>query len=146
MHSRKTIYALLSNRSDLCLKQFIIKSGSSLLTHMQTGLWRIGKGYSGQMKQKSTELGQMARCIPGNLGVNQSLIGQPHCYELFTFSLSFFTILSLSFILSSKPYFTSPLPRPLLAFSSFPSYMLLPRFLHAFASFHFYIYLSPFPI
>src|SRR5882757_10449167 len=78
MHSRKTIYALLSNRSDLCLKQFIIKSGSSLLTHMQTGLWRIGKGYSGQMKQKSTELGQMARCIPGNLGVNQSLIGQPH--------------------------------------------------------------------
>src|SRR6266567_5720759 len=78
MHSRKTIYALLSNRSVLCLKQFIVKSASSLLKHMQTGLWRIGKGYSGQMKQKSTGLDQMARCIPGNREVNQSPIGQPH--------------------------------------------------------------------
>jgi len=54
------------------------------------------------------------------------------CYELFTFSLSFFTILSLSLILSSKPYFTHLCLAPLLAFPSFPSYMPSPHFISIF--------------
>jgi hypothetical protein len=41
------------------------------------GQWRTGKGYCGQMKQKSIGLSQMGRCIPGRRGENHFLTGLP---------------------------------------------------------------------
>ena len=37
---------------------------------MKTGLWRIGKGFYGQMRLKSIELGQMEGFTPGKKGEN----------------------------------------------------------------------------
>src|SRR5271170_6399763 len=41
---------------------------------IKTGLWRIGKGSCGQMKQRLVELGQMGRHMYGRRGENSFLI------------------------------------------------------------------------
>ena len=45
---------------------------------MKTGQWRTGRGSYGQMRPRSTKLGQMGGFIPGNKRVNNFLIGPPY--------------------------------------------------------------------
>ena len=45
---------------------------------MKTGQWRTGRGFCGQMRPRSTGLGQMKGFIPRNKRVNNFLIGPPH--------------------------------------------------------------------
>ena len=51
---------------------------SPLQSIMNTGLWRIGKGFYGQMRPKSIGLGQMGRFISGKKGENHYLTEQHH--------------------------------------------------------------------
>ena len=45
---------------------------------MKTGQWRTGRGFYGQIRPRSTGLGQMRGFISGNKRVNNFLIGPPH--------------------------------------------------------------------
>ena len=45
---------------------------------MKTEQWRTGKGFCGQMRQKSTGLDQMEGCIVGRRGEHHFLTGLPH--------------------------------------------------------------------
>ena len=45
---------------------------------MKTGQWRTRRGSYGQMRPRSTGLGQMEGFIPRNKRVNNFLIGPPH--------------------------------------------------------------------
>ena len=74
----RTTFVLLSNQNNLSSKPFIIKSTLNLPRFILTGLWKTGKKFSGQIKQRSTGLAQMEGSTPGNQGVKQSLIGQHH--------------------------------------------------------------------
>jgi len=49
-----------------------------LLNTMKIGLWKIGRGSCGQMRPKSTGLGQMGGCILGKRRENHFLTGKPH--------------------------------------------------------------------
>src|ERR1700723_2819722 len=51
---------------------------SPLQSIMNTGLWRIGKGFYGQMRPKLIGLGQMGRFISGKKGENHYLTEQHH--------------------------------------------------------------------
>ena len=78
MHSRKTAFTLLLSKNDLCSKRPIAKLASNSLSIMLTGRWRIGRGFYGLMRQKSTGLDQMGGCIPGKKEVNHFLTELPH--------------------------------------------------------------------
>src|SRR6202522_3475558 len=78
MHSKRLVYTLLQRRKHLCLSNNIVKNSSNLHNTMKTGLWRIGKGCCGQMRQRLTGLGQMRRCMFGNNEGNQYLTGLQH--------------------------------------------------------------------
>ena len=70
MSSRRMDFPLLSRRSALFLRGIIKKLISNLLSTMKTGQWRIGRGSYGQMRPRSTGLGQMEGSIPGKKGVS----------------------------------------------------------------------------
>ena len=65
MSSRRMDLPLLSRRSALFSRGVIEKIASNLPSTMKTGLWRIGRGSCGQMRPRSTGLGQMEGSIPG---------------------------------------------------------------------------------
>ena len=77
MCSKRTISALLSRRNAPYSKGSIVLIASNLPSTMKTGQWRIGKGSFGQMRLKSTGLGQMEGSIPGSKGENHFQIGSP---------------------------------------------------------------------
>jgi hypothetical protein len=70
MHSRRISFMLLQRRKHLFSNMPIVYGASSLRGVMKTGLWRTEKGFYGQMRPKSIELGQMKRSISGNKGEN----------------------------------------------------------------------------
>ena len=57
--SRRTTFALLLRRSALSSRSNINRIASNLPSTMKIGQWRIGRGSYGQMRPKSTGLGQM---------------------------------------------------------------------------------------
>jgi hypothetical protein len=78
MHSRRISFMLLQRRKHLFSNMPIIYSASRLQDIIKTGLWRTRKGFYGQMRPKSIELGQMERSISGNKGENHCLTEQHH--------------------------------------------------------------------
>ena len=70
MFSRRMDFLLLSKRSALFLRGIIKKPVSNLPSTMKTGQWRIGRGSYGQMRLRSTGLGQMEGSISEKKGVS----------------------------------------------------------------------------
>jgi hypothetical protein len=78
MHSSTMTFALLLSRNIPCLKRPINWSILDLPGTMKIGQWRIGRGSCGQMRLKSTGLGQMEGCILGRRRENHFLTGPLH--------------------------------------------------------------------
>src|ERR1700722_6899953 len=74
--NRKMGFPLLQRRKLLISNEPIAYGTSSLQSITNTGLWRIGKGFYGQMRPKSIGLGQMGRFISGKKGENYYLTEQ----------------------------------------------------------------------
>ena len=70
IYSRRTTFTLLLRRSALFLRSDISRIISNLPSTMKIGQWRIGRGSYGQMRPRSTGLGQMKGPTLGNKGVN----------------------------------------------------------------------------
>src|SRR5437868_4240308 len=70
IYSRRTTFALLLRRSALSLRSNIGRIVSNLPSTIKIRQWRIGRGSYGQMRPRSTGLGQMEGPTLGNKGVN----------------------------------------------------------------------------
>jgi hypothetical protein len=70
IYLRRTTFTLLLRRSALSLRSNISRIVSNLPSTMKIGQWRIGRGFYGQMRPRSTGLGQMEGPTLGNKGVN----------------------------------------------------------------------------
>ena len=70
---------MASNKEKIpMVKGLIISNVYSLPNTMKTGLWGTGKGYFGMMRQRSSGLGQVGRCIFGRNEVNHYQTRPPH--------------------------------------------------------------------
>jgi len=68
MSSRRMALPLLSRRSALFSRGVIERIASNLPSIIKTGQWRIGRGSCGQMRPRSTGLGQMGGSTSGKKG------------------------------------------------------------------------------
>jgi hypothetical protein len=77
MHSKRMTFVVLSRENVLFSKRLIDCNVFNGQDTMKTGQWRIGKGSYGQMRSKSTGLGQMEGLILGRRRENHFLTEPP---------------------------------------------------------------------